>query len=585
MKLETAEQQKVFNAEKQISYARSVVILFGTLSFFFLHEAHVKTNLAYFLLALIWLYGAFTLYFKPYEKYPVLLASWFTYTSDCIFATLWIYATGGIFSPYHVMLYTSIIAVAFRFDLKTTMFTASLYTLCYFLLVYYLDQMEGNFVYAFVRTGFIFIIGFMTNLITSETLSQTQQKLAMQKLAEEAGEAHHKLAEQQVELTALNEALKLKNYIFSHAEENANIGSYAWNLTSGTLEYSDNLFRLLGHEPGDFVPSLEKYISFIHPDDRGLLAAQSESTLKNRVAGTYIHRAITAKGELRYLRATGRIIGKEKNAILIGTLQDITEDIHLNEQLKLKNLELEERNSQLASFNYVASHDLQEPVRKIRIFSNLLLEKERDQVSERAASYLERIAFSAARMQRLILAFLNYSKIGNSSLVLENTDLNLLMKDVLADMQDVIREKNAVIEYAGLPVLAVASAQFQQVMINLLSNAMKYSRPGVAPVVKITAVKVPGAALERKDATAAFYWKISVEDNGIGFEAQYAEKIFEMFQRLHAKDKYEGNGIGLAMCRKIVTMHMGFMDATGTPGKGSVFNIYLPVKTDMLTPG
>ncbi|MCW3105127.1 MAG: hypothetical protein JWO09_3567 [Bacteroidetes bacterium] len=576
MKLETAEQQKAFNAEKQISYARSVVILFGTLSFFFLDEAHVKMHLAYFLLVLIWLYGAFTLYFKPYEKYPVFLASWFTYISDCIFATLWIYATGGIFSPYHVMLYTSIIAVAFRFNLKTTMFTASLYTLCYFLLVHYLDQLDGNFVYAFVRTGFIFIIGFMTNLITSETLSQTQQKLDMQKLAEEAGEAHRMLAEKQVELTALNAALKLKNDIFSHAEENANIGSYAWNLTSGTLEYSDNLFRLLGHEPGDFVPSLEKYLSFIHPDDRELLIAQSEATLNSRVAGTYIHRTITAKGELKYLRATGRIIGKEKNAILIGTLQDITEDIHLNEQLKLKNLELEESNAQLASFNYVASHDLQEPVRKIRIFSNLLLEKERNQVSEKAASYLERIAFSAARMQRLILAFLNYSKIGNSSLVLESTDLNILMKDVLADLQDVIREKNAVIEYTELPVLSVAPAQFQQVMINLLSNAIKYCKPDVPPVVKITSVKVPGAALKRSDATALFYWKISVQDNGIGFEAQYAEKIFEMFQRLHAKDKYEGNGIGLAICRKIVTMHMGFMDASGIPGEGSVFNIYLP---------
>jgi signal transduction histidine kinase len=581
MSLETAEQQKAFNAERQISYIRAIIIVFGTITFFFLDDAHVKKHLSYFLLSLIWLYGFFVLYFKPYEKYPIFLASWFTYISDCVFATLWIYATGGIFSPYHAMLYTSIIAVAFRFDLKTTLFTASLYAASYFLLTYCLGQLEGHIIYAVVRMGFVFIIGFLTNLITKETLNQTQQKLDMQRLVKEATEVHRMLADKQAELASVNEALKLKNNIFSHAEENAGIGSYAWNLGTGRLDYSDNLFRLLGREPGSFVPTLEKYLDFIHPGDRNAIMAQSTATLRNRVAETFVHRLITAKGELKYMRATGSILGEGEDTIMIGTLQDITEDVHLNEQLKQKNLELEISNEQLASFNYIASHDLQEPVRKIAVFSNLVLEKERNGLPEKVIDYLERISFSAMRMQRLILAFLNYSRLGNASAAFENTDLNVLVKDVLTDLNDLVMEKKAVIECSQLPSLPVVPLQFHQVMVNLVNNALKYSRPEAPPHITISAKQVAGPASGQVAAGASAYWKISVEDNGIGFEVQYADKIFEMFQRLHGRDKYEGSGIGLAICKKIISLHHGFMDVSSTPGKGSMFNIYLPIREQL----
>jgi signal transduction histidine kinase len=576
MNLKAAEQQKTFNAEKQISYVRALVILAGTITFFFLPEQILKKDLAHILLVLIWLYGGFVIYFKPYERYPIFLASWFTYISDAFFATVWIYATGGYYSPYHVMLYTSIMAVAFRFDLKTTLFTAALYTVCYFCLLLYLDQMEGNLGRVMVRTSFTFIIGYFTYLISKETLTQTQQKILMQDLAEEAKKAQALLTENQRKMALLNETLKLKNNLFTHAEENAMLGSFSWNLENSELEYSDNLFRLLGHEPGDFVPSFEKYLSFIHPDDREKIKEDGTLVFQQRQVTPATYRAVI-KGKLKYIRTTGRIINKDKETFMIGTVQDVTDDVLMQEQLQMKNLELEQMNQQLASFNYIASHDLQEPVRKIQIFSNLILEKDKGELSDATKNYLQRISSSGFRMQNLILAFLNYSKIESTEMVFEKTDLNDLMKDVRFTLDDLIQEKHALIETDKLPVVNAVPFQLQQLFVNLISNAIKYSKPGAVPRVKITSEKVSGNTLDHPAINSRFhYWKISVSDNGIGFDKQYSEKIFEVFQRLHSKDIYGGSGIGLAICKKVVSSHKGFIVADSTPGEGSVFTFYIP---------
>ncbi|MDQ3048512.1 MAG: ATP-binding protein [Bacteroidota bacterium] len=573
----SAEQQKTFNAEKQISYARAVVIIFGTFSFFFLNEQYLKKELSYGLLGLIWIYGTYVLWFKPYEKYPIFLASWFTYISDCVFATLWIYATGGFYSPFHVILYTSIIAVAFRFDLKTTMFTAALYTVSYFLLLYFMDQLDNNFGMTLVRTGFFFIIGFMTVLITRETLEQTRQKINMQALAKEAQDAHRLLADSQHQLSLLNQILELRNSIFTHAEQNAMIGSYSWNLNTNTLDYSDNLFRLLDHEPGDFQPSFEKYLSFLHPEDQeAMIESGKNAEMIDFKPKTEIHRVIKPNGQIKYLRATGQIIEEGNERKMIGTLQDITSDIKLQEQLKLKNMELEQINNQLASFNYFASHDLQEPVRKIQTFSQLILEKD-DQIMETSRGYLDRISSSSRRMQNLIQAFLNYSKIGNAVMILEKTNLNDLVKDVISNLQELIEEKDARIEVENLSSLPVAPVQFHQLFMNLLSNAIKYGPSDKSPEIHIRSESVEGRRLNFKLANKnILYRKITVEDNGIGFDEQYSDKIFEVFQRLHSKDKYGGSGIGLAICKRVVESHKGFIGVTSEPGKGSKFSIYIP---------
>jgi signal transduction histidine kinase len=576
MDLHTAEQQKTLTAEKQIASVRAIIIVFGTVMFFFLKNPFVHKDFAYGLMVPIWIYGGYVLYFKPYEKYPIFLAAWFTYVSDCVFATLWIYATGGYYSPFQVLYYTSIIAVAFRFGLNTTLFTATLYSAAYLVMLVGMEQQETISTSVIVRLGFIYIIGYLTILITKETLYQTEQKLILQKLAEDAQRDQDKLMESQSALANANEALRLRNNILTHAEENAKIGSYAWDLNTNKIWYSDNLFRLFGHEPGDFEPTFQKYLSFIHPDQKKSVAQPGEEMMNHESMKTMVHRVLTKKGELKHFRASGKINAEGKRRTLIGTLQDVTTDFELNEALRLKNQQLESSNNELASFNYIASHDLQEPVRKIHTFSKLVIDREPG-MSDNSKNYLQRVSAAAKRMQLLIEAFLNYSRLDNNSLEFEPVDLNDILEEVKQNLGDIIEEKNASIEKTKLPVINGIHIQLHQLFINLLSNALKYSKPDVTAHIIISAKQVKGRdtgipALEQD----AGYWKIMVKDNGIGFEPKYSEKIFEVFQRLHNKDKYAGTGIGLAICKKIALTHKGAITAEGIPDAGATFNVFLP---------
>ncbi len=251
----------------------------------------------------------------------------------------------------------------------------------------------------------------------------------------------------------------------------------------------------------------------------------------------------------------------------------------LNNELAEKNFELQKQNLELTSFNYIASHDLQEPIRKIHTFSQLILDREKDTLTATAQDYLNRISLSSVRMKQLVEAFLNYSRVGSASMTFEPTNLNTLFSEITIALSDAILEKKATVEFNNLPIVQGAGLQLQQLFINLISNALKYSKPGIDPVVKINVEKIPGTSPEMPGGyEGADYYKISISDNGIGFDPQHASKIFEVFQRLHSKDEYAGTGIGLSICKKIVLAHKGFITATGEPGVGSVFLVYLPTK-------
>lgn len=567
-----ARKQKAYAAEKQMSVVRAIVIVFGTLTYFLQTDPRVRNELAVWLMPVIWTYGGFVLLYRPWEKHPVFLASWFSYSSDALFTTLWVYATGGFHSPYYVIYYTSIIAVAYRFGLRTTLFTSTLYTLCYVLLVLLTGQMPGNLSLLLVRAGFLFITGFMAYLITKETLWQTRQKLQLASLIEET-------KKNQTELLALNEQLRVSNDLFNHAEQNAALGSYFYHFATEKLEYSDNLYRLLGHAPGNFKPTIDSYLEFVHPDDRREMRQLISDAMKSySVPGMVTHRVITRSGSLRYLRATGMVNEHGGEKVLIGTLQDVTNDIQLNEALREKNTQLEQINNELSSFNYVASHDLQEPVRKILTFSELVREREARGLSESGNSYLQRITAAARRMQHLIEAFLSYSHISNAELRFEKLDLNEVMAEVNGTFAERLEEKKGQLTWQNLPTVRGVRIQIQQMFINLVGNAIKYSKEGVPPQISVTASEVQGLKADPPGGSERWqYWKISVRDNGIGFEPEFNDKIFDVFVRLHSKDRYEGTGIGLAICKKIAATHKGFIRAEGTPGEGAVFHIYLPI--------
>lgn len=393
-----------------------------------------------------------------------------------------------------------------------------------------------------------------------------------------AQELEKKVAERTIELKKLNDYLQLKNNIFAHAEENAMAGSYSWNLQTSDLECSDNLFRMLGCAPQEFVPSFEKFLNFIHPDDVEQVVDHGKKTFETQTVVQHIYRVITKTGTTKFFRSNGNFTGKDNNKFMVGSVQDVTNDTLMNEALTEKNLQLKHNNAELESFTYIASHDLQEPLRKIQSFSKLILTKEAENLTTTGNDYFSRIIAAAQRMQHLIDALLNYSSSNSLDNQFLPTGLNGIIDEVIYNLNDVIEERKAVIEKADLPVLNVVQVQLYQLFSNIISNALKYSRNNIAPLIKISASiinadEIKTGITDKKGK----YWKITIADNGIGFDQQYEFKIFELFQRLHGRNEYEGTGIGLAICNKIVHNHNGFIVAAGQPGIGAEFIIYLPL--------
>jgi signal transduction histidine kinase len=246
------------------------------------------------------------------------------------------------------------------------------------------------------------------------------------------------------------------------------------------------------------------------------------------------------------------------------------------QQLEEKNKELEARNKELGSFTYAASHDLQEPLRKIQTFSDRILQTPPG-LPQHTQEHFKRIQFAVARMKLLIENLLSYSKVEVSKPQFELTNLNLILQEVKHDLSETIEATAAVIESGELPKLAVVPFQVQQLFTNIISNAIKFRKQDTTPHITIDWSMVKGTDITGENAPSEKeYYHLRISDNGIGFNPEYSEKIFDIFQRLHAQAEYEGTGIGLAICKKIVETHKGFITATGELGKGSTFHIFLP---------
>jgi len=239
--------------------------------------------------------------------------------------------------------------------------------------------------------------------------------------------------------------------------------------------------------------------------------------------------------------------------------------------------ELEHSNSSLQQFAYVASHDLKEPLRKIQMFSVLVKERYLDGADNAAINYIDRVIASADRMTRLINDLLNFSRLSSHN-AFERTDMNALLQEVISDLEYPIKEKGAEVRCTGIPSLDVIPAQMRQVLQNLLSNSIKFSKPGVKPLIEISARLVNEKSFDAKTSNGGAYCHIDIRDNGIGFQEQYTPKIFLIFQRLHTREQHEGTGIGLAIAKKIVERHDGIITANSQEMKGSTFSIILPVQ-------
>ncbi len=245
--------------------------------------------------------------------------------------------------------------------------------------------------------------------------------------------------------------------------------------------------------------------------------------------------------------------------------------------LQKANAALEKSNSELEQYAYVASHDLQEPLRKIRTYSGMLNEILKDKADGASIAILGKIINSATRMSNLIYDLLNLSRLLSPERQFEPTDLNKIFENVINDFELVIEQKKAVIEITRLPVIDAVPLQVNQLFYNLVNNALKFAHSTRQPLITVTAEKIDAGTYPEAGLNYAFeYVDIAITDNGIGFSQQYAEQIFEVFKRLHTKQAYQGSGIGLALCRRIVLNHQGSIFAEGKENKGSVFHVILP---------
>jgi signal transduction histidine kinase len=249
---------------------------------------------------------------------------------------------------------------------------------------------------------------------------------------------------------------------------------------------------------------------------------------------------------------------------------------YLNNELQLKNKHLENSVEELNSFNYIASHDLKEPLRKILFFTDILQNKE-NELSPESRQYLVKIQTSGERMRNLLTDLLTYSQASMMERKKDPVDLNVLLGTVVENLSERLKEKRAIVDYKGLPSLMAVSSQMEQLFENLITNSVKYSKEHEPPLILVSCVLVDKADLPSSlDAVHEHYYHIRFTDNGIGFTQDNAEKIFELFQRLHRRQEFSGTGIGLTICRKIVQNHDGFITATSEVNKGTTFHIYLP---------
>jgi len=249
----------------------------------------------------------------------------------------------------------------------------------------------------------------------------------------------------------------------------------------------------------------------------------------------------------------------------------------LNKKLLENIARLEAANKDLDLFAFMASHDLQAPLRKIRMFSDRLLAANDNNFGKEGRLYLSRIQEVSKRMQDLINDILRFSKISVEKQNFEEVDLNGVVEEVLSEMEGVIQEKQASVTVDRLPVLPASTVLMGPLFSNLISNSLKYSKKKEPPQIRIRYEEGPALASVNGREGETRYGRIYIEDNGIGFDQKYAEQIFDMFRRLHANAEYEGTGIGLALCKKIVEMHKGFISALGKPGEGAVFIVSLPL--------
>ncbi|HVU57571.1 MAG TPA: chemotaxis protein CheB [Puia sp.] len=371
-----------------------------------------------------------------------------------------------------------------------------------------------------------------------------------------------------------------------------------WDFVNNIVWWGESFYVQFGYDRSNHLLDRGFWAEKIHPEDR----TQIEDSIYAAINGHHTqwsreYRFLKKNGDYAYVLDRGYILHNEYGTPyrMLGSMLDITErkkaeqeiarakqllEVKVAErtlQLQQLNEALETSNHDLQQFASIASHDLQEPLRKIHMFTRMILDGHEEGLNEETKGYFRKIVRSTERMRFLVIDILNFSRLTAEKFYFRRTDMNKFMYDILEDFEVTIREKEADIIVPDMPELDIMPGQFRQALHNLLSNALKFTRPGVPPVIRFDAVRLTEKSFDSPAAPDGPYCMLSITDNGIGFEEQFAGTIFKLFQRLHSKDKFEGTGIGLAITKKVIERHDGMIRVRSKEGEGTRFDILIPV--------
>lgn len=365
----------------------------------------------------------------------------------------------------------------------------------------------------------------------------------------------------------------------SESEYILQFGTFEYHLSEDRAVASDGVYRLFDYDMERPTLTYKWFLKQLLPGNKEEMLKQLNAVVSGKEDYSIELDILTRKNRKKHIQIVGRKIMDQSGTVIrnLGIVRDITVKYLQQKHLKEVIEELEYSNKELEEFAYIASHDLQEPLRKISIFTDrlnkcLLSWEDRD-----ARMYMNRICASAQSMRVLIDSLLDFSRISRTSKPFVPTDLNVLLQQACNDLDLVIEETGTTIEAPVLPCLPVIPAQIKQLFYNIISNAIKFRKADLPQRIEITTEKLSEyECLALQLPVNGDYHKIAFRDAGIGFDEIYAHTIFQIFQRLHGKSEYPGSGIGLAICKKIVDQHDGVIYAEGMPGEGAVFTVLLP---------
>lgn len=369
--------------------------------------------------------------------------------------------------------------------------------------------------------------------------------------------------------------------LFEETENLLQFGSWSMDPNTRAIQCTSGLYHLLEYEKGEpAITSLDFYLRHVGEEYSAIFSEIISDAIRQGLEFEYEYLLHTRTGKQKIVSTKGKVMtGKDgKTHRLLGITRDITPVKNFEKERERYIRDLNRSNRDLEEFAYVASHDLQEPLRKISTFGERLKLRTASVVDNESSVYLERIMAATENMRVLIDNLLEFSKTTRSSRAYVKCDLNNVLRDVLSDQDLKIEETKTTIQSNRLPVIEAVSSEMRQLFNNLISNSVKFRRKDVNPVISVQSI-VTGE-LEKKAQhlpPPRIYHTLTFTDNGIGFGEEYAEKIFQIFQRLHGKSEYPGAGIGLAICKKIVDNHEGVIYGRSSEN-GSTFTVILPEK-------